>query len=164
MNKVTFLKFNKGFTLIELMVVIVILAIFSAIAIPLYKKQTRKGQAAAAQKQMLQFAEELERHKGRNFSFRGFTTTSMTLPVGATGGGIQYTLSITDDTTTANLLTSTSTLGQNWVIKAVSSDPQNFNYLLKSSGLKCKSLTATLVDNSCGSSICTSCEAGSDPW
>ncbi len=158
------LKFNRGFTLIELMIVIVILAILAAIALPLYKNQTRKGQAAAAQKQMLQFAEQLERHKGRNFSFKGFTTTSMTLPVGATGSAIQYTLNITDDTTAANLLTSPNTLGQNWVITAVSSDPQNFSYLLKSSGLKCKSLTTTLVDNSCGSSICTSCEAGSDPW
>lgn len=155
---------QQGYTLLELMVVVVIIAIFAAIAIPSYMSYSRKANAAATQQEMLRLAEQLERHKNRNFSFAGFSTTSEVLPVGSTGVNIKYTLNITDDTTQANLLTSTATLGQNWVIKAVSSDPQNFNFLLKSNGLRCQSTTTTLVDNDCNGNVCTACEAGSDSW
>ena len=65
-------KFNQGFTLIELMVVVVIVAIFAAIAIPSYQHFIRRANVAQAQQEMSKIAEQLQRFKSRNFSFKGF--------------------------------------------------------------------------------------------
>ncbi|MFV5423284.1 prepilin-type N-terminal cleavage/methylation domain-containing protein, partial [Acinetobacter baumannii] len=47
MNKYSILRFNQGVTLIELMVVIVIVAIFASIAIPSYQSYSRRATASA---------------------------------------------------------------------------------------------------------------------
>ena len=69
-NSITFLK--NGFTLIELMVVVVILAIIAAIALPSYSAYTRKAAVSQAEQEVQKIAEQLERHKSRNFSYKGF--------------------------------------------------------------------------------------------
>lgn len=63
---------QNGFTLIELMVVVVVVAILAAIAIPSYQQYIRRGHLAQAQQEMLKLAEQLERHKAKNFSYKGF--------------------------------------------------------------------------------------------
>ena len=71
----SYLKDNRaqsGFTLIELMVVVVVSAILLAIAIPSYQSYVRKGHLAQAQQEMLKLADQLERHKAKNFSYKGF--------------------------------------------------------------------------------------------
>ena len=85
---------SSGFTLIELMVVVVIVAIFAAIAIPSYQEYARRAVASQAQQEVQRLATLLDRRKARNFSYRGFATTSAVLPVGATGSAIKYTLPI----------------------------------------------------------------------
>ena len=47
---------HAGFSLIELMIVVVIVAILAAIAIPSYENQMRKGRRAAAQNYLLDIA------------------------------------------------------------------------------------------------------------
>ncbi|WP_180069822.1 type IV pilin protein [Acinetobacter sp. YH16038] len=138
-------KFNQGFTLIELMVVVVIVAIIAAIAIPSYQYFIRKGVAAQAQQEMGKLSEQLQRFKARNFSYKGFnasylytggtnfTSGTQTLVLNPT-----YTLMIVDHGNGNPLLTADSALGNAWAIKAVSSDSQNFNFLLTSTGVRCK--------------------------
>lgn len=48
----------KGFTLIELMITLVVVAILAAIGYPTYQSQLRKGSRAAAQAAMLQIADK----------------------------------------------------------------------------------------------------------
>lgn len=47
----------RGFTLIELMIAVAVIAILVAIAYPTYQSQLRKGSRAAAQSAMLQIAD-----------------------------------------------------------------------------------------------------------
>lgn len=152
------IQFRQGYTLLELMMVVTLIAVVAAIAFPSYQAYARKANAAVAEQEVMKLAEQLERHKSRNFSYRNFSPTSVTLNRGG------YTLTITDDTVAGNALNSPATTGQNWVVKATTTDTKNFYFLAKSSGLRCKSKTSTKIDNICGSTVCTSCESGSDAW
>ena len=60
----------------------------------------------------------------------------LTLPLESST--IKYTLSLVDSMTGNPLLISSTSTGQGWAIKAVSEDPQNFNFLLTSTGVRCK--------------------------
>lgn len=160
---------EQGFTLIELMVVLVIIATFVAIAIPSYQVYTRRAIASTAQQEIQRLAEQLERHKGKNFSYLGFdpsylykdtagnvvsydaSTAQLTLPLGETGTSVKYLISIKDGTDPTKLLSDSNALGQRWAIRAESKDDRNFNYLMTSTGIQCKNTTAVNVSyTSCG--------------
>ena len=57
------LSTQKAFTLIELMVVVVIVAIFAAIAIPSYQNFIRRSTTAQAQQEIQRIVTLLERNK-----------------------------------------------------------------------------------------------------
>lgn len=65
-------KPQTGFTLIELMVVVVIVVLLAAIAMPSYQVYIQRSHLAQAQQEMQKLAEQLERHKAKNFSYKGF--------------------------------------------------------------------------------------------
>lgn len=160
-------RLNQGFTLIELMVVVVIVAILAVIAMPSYQAYARRANVAAAQQEMQKLAEQLERHKSRNFSYKGFnaqylynstgttpfntTTQTLTLPLN-TIGGVRYTLTIIDGMTGNPLLTASTSTGQSWTIKAVSADAQNFDIMINSAGIRCmnKADKTKITNLSCG--------------
>ena len=149
---------EQGFTLIELMIVVVIVAIFAAIAIPSYQTYIRRAQASQAQQEVQRLASELARWKSRNFSYQGFNLTAKTVP--------NYNFEIKDGTDTNLTLNEQDAnqqykaAGQSWVIKAISSNENNFSLLMTSSGVQCKNKTkANITYTSCGSAA-----NGSEGW
>ena len=76
--KDTATKYTKGFTLIELMIVVALIGILSAIALPQYSKYILKGNRAAAQAFMLDVA---NREKQYLLDARVYTDSLTTLAV-----------------------------------------------------------------------------------
>lgn len=62
-----------GFTLIELMIAVVIVAILAAIAYPSYQRYVQQTREAEAQGQILELASALEAYRAKNFSYSGAT-------------------------------------------------------------------------------------------
>ncbi|WP_312087195.1 type IV pilin protein [Acinetobacter variabilis] len=160
---------QQGFTLIELMVVVVIVAILATIAIPSYQAYARRAIASQAQQEVQKLAEQLERHKGKNFSYLGFepsylykdnngnligyntSNAQLNLPLNSSGTAVKYIVSVRDGTDATKLLTNTTALGQRWAIKAESQDPKNFTFLMTSTGIQCKNMTKANVSyTGCG--------------
>lgn len=70
---------NKGFSLVELMVVVAIIAILAAVAYPSYNNSVRKTARSTAQGDLADAAMAMERHRAQNMTYVGAT-------VGATFG------------------------------------------------------------------------------
>lgn len=60
-----------GFTLVELMIAVAILAIVAAVALPLYNQYSQRTYRTEAQADLLNCAQALERYAARNFSYDG---------------------------------------------------------------------------------------------
>ncbi|MNY91394.1 Fimbrial protein precursor [compost metagenome] len=63
-------KKNKGFTLIEMMIVVAIIAILAAISYPSYQSYVRKTKRLEAQSMLMDIANKLQRYKVVNSTFR----------------------------------------------------------------------------------------------
>ena len=115
------MKKTHGFTLIDLMSTVVVVAIIAAIAVPSYQQYIERKDLAIARQEALRIAAELERFKAKNFSYKGFdasylytyastdaggnsttasyynkTTGQLLLPLGSTSSTAKYTLTLVD--------------------------------------------------------------------
>lgn len=66
----------RGFTLIELMVVVAVIAILGAIAFPSYQEAVRKGHRGQAKADLLDLAQRAERFRTINGTYEGFALGS----------------------------------------------------------------------------------------
>lgn len=63
------MKSNQGFTLIEIMIVVVIIGILASIAYPSYSEYVRRGNRAEGQSYLLDIAARQERYYAQNNSY-----------------------------------------------------------------------------------------------
>jgi type IV pilus assembly protein PilE len=149
---------SKGFTLIELMIVVVVVAIMAAIAVPTYNSYNRKAYASQSMQEIQKLAEQLEKHKARNFSYKNFnpvflyrdnsgvsssysgTNARVSIPLNATDSGITYRLYIRDLESPNLQLTHADARGKNWVILAEANN-------LKNNGTGCKTCNSLQQQN-----------------
>lgn len=169
---------QKGFTLIELMIVIFILAILAAIAVPSYRQYTITNAEHETQAKMLQLQLELERWRSTALTYKGFVpqivdsdgdtdygyadtaNTIINVPAGS-GDNYTYRITLVDGDTSGtpkSLVTAPGVdniTGRSWKMVAVPNSARyikNGNKLmLTSTGLRCMTKNAITVKSvDCG--------------
>lgn len=151
---------KKGFTLLEMMIVVMIVGIVAAIALPSYQVFVRKSQESNVQQEIQKIVKDLEHQKSRQFNYLGYVLSPdpLYLPYGATATTAKYKIEVMDgDDPTKKLNATTPPLGRNWVIRALATDGKLYSYLINSSGASCKNKTYANV-------TFTACGTGEETW
>ncbi|MFZ5560107.1 MAG: type IV pilin protein [Pseudomonadota bacterium] len=92
------MKFQKGFTLIELMMAVAIVAILTVIAVPSYQGYVARAARANAEGDLMNAASVMERRKSQNFSYIGSGAAGVLptrSPVDSAPGQQKYDIALT---------------------------------------------------------------------
>jgi type IV pilus assembly protein PilE len=87
------LRRQTGVTLIELMVVIAIVGIVSAVALPAYHQHVLRSNRSNAEAILLETAQFMQRYHTANNSYVNAALPTAVVPKGATGTGVKYNVS-----------------------------------------------------------------------
>ncbi|WP_423813402.1 type IV pilin protein [Psychrobacter sp. 219-2-C] len=171
------LKQQVGFTLIELMIVIMIVAILTAIAVPSYRQFVVRNAESQVQARMQELDIELNRWRASALTYKGFTpkkvasngdvsyaydeTDNKTIyvPKGSDSTNFHYKITLVDASTGNTLAPASagySTAGSTWRMFAEPNTSFESSgahiIMLSSKGVRCKSKdrTVTSADDGCG--------------
>jgi type IV pilus assembly protein PilE len=111
-----FRRKTAGFTLIELMIVVAVIAILAAIAYPSYQDSVRKSRRGQAKADMVEYAALAERFRTVNNTYLTAGAVTFTLPSTQSprevGAQAHYKLALTTQTDDAFTITATAQGGQ----------------------------------------------------
>lgn len=88
------MKHNKGFTLLEMVVVVAIVGILATIAYPSYQEYVKKSRRGDMQSEMMRIAQEAQRYQVINRSFNGMTLTHLNSTGSFPADGSYYNLAL----------------------------------------------------------------------
>lgn len=105
---------RQGFSLLELMMVLLLMAMLALFALPSYQHYLQRKDLAVAKQNALDVAMDLERYKARNFSYRGFelaerypsaviNQNQMLIPLGSSQAQAKFILTLVDYDSLAKL-------------------------------------------------------------
>ena len=128
---------GAGFTLIELMIVVAVVAILAAIAVPSYQEQVRKSRRAQAKADIVEYVQMAERFFTVIYTYVGFALPATVSPREA-GATPRYNLAASTQTATQFVLTATATGPQ--------ASDRCGDLSVSNTGLKTESGSATLAE------------------
>jgi len=144
---------QRGFTLLELMIVVAIVAILAMIAYPIYTTQAKKGRRVEAKEALAKTALGQEKWRVNN---AGYAATLASVGSASPTVSGYYTITMTRPTS-GNCVNNASiahTVGNNYVITATKAGDQ-------ATDTACATMTLT---NDCGVVTKSSTPAGSTCW
>lgn len=90
-------RLSRGFTLIEILVALAILAILASVAIPSYQVYILKGHRSTAKAVLMETAQFMERYYTANNSYVGASVLTTVVPKQASASAVRYDVSFLAD-------------------------------------------------------------------